>query len=145
MYSVLDPSRHTASASTCCSVFLFIFCSVEIPVSCLWLCHFILLHFYLLLTLPFLKGREHLNAWTISLSWPEILWSHFRIPSQPPIHSTKKTLNTFCYSLITHLLPRRPAICGQYPTFYRNYSQKSHWRSLHPPLQLMYPPTFEPL
>lgn len=30
MYSVLDPSRHTASASACYSVFLFIFWSVEI-------------------------------------------------------------------------------------------------------------------
>lgn len=57
MYSVLDPSRHTASASACYSVFLFIFWSVEMFFSCLWLYHSILLLFLFTIIIAIFEGK----------------------------------------------------------------------------------------
>lgn len=46
-------------------------------------------HFYVLLRLPFSKGREALNAGTIDLSWLELPQCLFKIPSQSLVYSSK--------------------------------------------------------
>lgn len=93
----LQPLLATACCYSYSDLWKYIF-------SCLWLYHFILLRFYLLLSLPFLKGREHLNAWTIGFVGqkpPSLLSGSHRNLLSTAANYTQ----TFCYSLIPHLLP----------------------------------------